>query len=141
MDYNISTEASDMKVTENTKIFIVTEFETLSRTYRISGVKTRKEAEEFIDNVGLDNYGWYSEEVNEPQCVEIGEKEYEGSKIKKIEMQRVSPCVFYGRFFDYGNATRKFMSIRCKNNIIGSQSTICQHCVKRFNAGYTLKSD
>lgn len=140
IDYNIASEAHNMKVEENTKIFIVTELETLSRQYRISGVNSRKEAEEYIANQGLDSYSYFDEDSVEPQCVEIGERQYEDSKVKKIEIKRISPCVFFGRSFDSSNATRRFMDYRCKNNINGSESTICSHCVKRFEAGYTLKS-
>jgi len=146
MEYNISHEASDMKVTENTKIFIVTEFETLSRTYRISGVNSRKEAQEFIENVGLDNYN-YNQKSNEPQCTEIGEREWEASKVKKIEMQRVSPCAFYGTTFegyekhwiqgrdDYKN------SFTCSNNIKGTKSSVCTHCMRKIRRGYTIVMD
>lgn len=147
MEWNISHEASDMTVTENTKIFVVTEFETSSRTYRISGVDSRKEAIEYIDENGLYCNGYHNPNDDGVQVVEIGEIEYEGSKVKKIEMQKVSPCLFFNKeFTGYAKHWRKGEpdyknNYTCSNNIKGIKSSICQHCLKKIQNGYSMKTD
>lgn len=147
MEHNISTEASDMKVTENTKIFIVTEFETISHTYRISGVNSRKEAIEYIDKNGLFCEGYHNPNYDGVQVREIFEKEYEGSKIKRIEMQRVSPCVFFHKEFTgyqkhwiKGKSDYK-TTYQCSNNVKGTKSTICRNCLKKIQKGWSMKTD
>jgi len=147
MSYNISHEASDMTITENTKIFIVTEFETLSRTYRISGVNSRKEAIEYIDENGLYCDGYHNQAYDGAQVREIGEREWEGSKIKRIEMQKVSPGVFFHKeFTGYAKHWRKGepdykTTYRCSNNVKGTKSTICRDCLDKIESGYFMKKN
>ena len=148
MEYNISYEAENMKVTENTKIFIVTEHEIMSKTYRISGVNSRAEAQAYIDEHGVDSYSYFdNNQIDQLQCVEIGETDYIGSKIKKIEMQRVSPCTFKGKSFSgmrkhWREGEPPYKSFyTCGNNVKAMKSEVCTHCMRKIQNGWSIDQE